>query len=183
MVATTKTTSSPNTPARHIILIGFMGAGKTSVGRRIARLKHLNSIDLDKYIERQEGMRVQDIFATRGELEFRRLELEFLRSMPSREKSILACGGGIVTTPECLELLPKLGCVIYLKVSAQTATKRISNPQSRPLLSNAISPERLLASREPLYLKAAEIVLDTEGLSVKRVAESLISILSERGEL
>jgi shikimate kinase len=172
-----------NQAVRHIILIGFMGAGKTSVGRRIARWEHLSCIDIDYYIERQEQASISEIFRERGEDAFRNLETEFLRTMPGRERTVLSCGGGIVTVAVNRELLRSLGTVVYLRVSAQEVMRRIGGSQTRPLLAGNTSPEQLLAQREPLYEALADFVVNTNDLDLNQVAWETIRRLRVRGEL
>jgi shikimate kinase len=157
-----------------------MGSGKTSVARKLAIWEHLSCIDMDKYIERQSGLSISEIFARYGEQGFRQMESDFLATMPGRERTVLSCGGGIVTREANRKILPTLGTVIYLQVSVQSALKRISKPQSRPLLGDAQSSAALLASREELYRQVADICIDTNGKSIAKVIHLVIAALQER---
>ena len=169
--------------ADHIILIGFMGSGKSTIARKLARRENMNSIDIDKAIERETGKRIAEIFASEGEEGFRARERAFLESMYLKERSILSCGGGVIKTAENRETLKRLGYVIYLEVSAEEALSRISHPETRPLLSGPTPVAELLAQRRPLYEGIADIIFDTNGLSIGRVTHELSQLLHERGIL
>jgi shikimate kinase len=169
--------------ANHIIFIGFMGSGKTSVSRRLARFERMNSIDMDAYIVREAGKSIPQIFATEGEEAFRTRELAFLRSMLVRERSILSCGGGVVTRDESRALLKVLGTVVYLKVDADEAVSRISRPETRPLLSGPTPPAELLAARLRYYEEAADMTVDTRGRSIAQVTSAAQRALRQAGVL
>jgi shikimate kinase len=167
----------------HIILIGFMGSGKTSVSRRLARQKRMNSIDMDAYIERETKMTIPQLFATEGEEAFRAREFDFLLSMLVRERSILSCGGGVVTRDESRELLKALGTVVYLEVDADEAVSRISRPETRPLLAGPTPPAELLAARLRYYEDAADLKVNTCGHTIAQVTSAVRHALSKAGVL
>ena len=169
--------------ADHIIFIGFMGSGKSSVARRLARFEKMNCIDMDEYIEREAGMSISRIFEVEGEKGFRQRERDFLRTMLIRDRCVLSCGGGIVTQEDNRELLKKLGTVIYLKVNAEEAISRIPNPETRPLLSGEILPEELLKARLPYYEETAEVVIDTNGIDINQVTSAVQRALGKMGKL
>jgi shikimate kinase len=200
---TAPATASPNAPATapaairanapadapakklcdHIIFIGFMGSGKSSIARRLARSEKMNCIDMDSCIERDAGMSVQEIFATEGEEGFRARELEFLRTMLIRDRSILSCGGGVIVREESRELLRELGTVVYLKVSAEDAVARISHPETRPLLAGKVPPDVMLASRLRYYEETADLTINTSGRSIHQVVSVVRRALRARGTL
>ncbi len=169
--------------ADHIIFIGFMGSGKSTVSRRLARFENMNCIDMDTYIEREANMKIPEIFKLEGEAGFREREWAFLCSMIARERSILSCGGGVVTNDSSRELLGQLGCVVYLKVDAAEAVSRISRPETRPLLSGEIPPAELLASRLKYYEQAADITIDTNGKTLYQVVTAVQKALRKEGKL
>jgi shikimate kinase len=169
--------------ADHIILIGFMGSGKTSVSRKLARYERMNSIDMDSYIEREAGMTIPQIFETEGEVGFRARELDFLRSMLARERSILSCGGGVVTRDVSRELLKTLGTVVYLVVDADEAVARISRPDTRPLLSGPTPPAELLAARLHYYEEAADLTVETHARTIGQVVSAVQKALRNKGVL
>ena len=169
--------------AEHIIFIGFMGSGKSSVARRLARFEKMSSIDMDSYIEREAGISIPEIFKREGEAGFRTRERQFLLSMASRERCILSCGGGVIVNADSRGLLKQLGTVVYLKVSAEEAVSRISRPETRPLLSGKTPPGEILASRLQYYQEAAEITVDTSGRSIYQVVTLVQRLLRKKGKL
>jgi shikimate kinase len=169
--------------ADHIILIGFMGSGKSSVARRLARLEHMVSIDMDAFIEREAGRGIPAIFAAEGEEGFRLREFDFLCSMPLRDRCILSCGGGVVVRDESRSLLKCLGTVVYLVVDAAEAVSRISRPESRPLLAAAAPPDEILSSRLRYYEDAADLTVNTGGRSLPQVTAAVQRMLRTAGKL
>jgi shikimate kinase len=170
---------------RHIALIGFMGAGKTSVARVLARRSESEFVDLDSAIETLAGESVARIFQQAGESYFRELELKTLREALSREDAcVIACGGGIITNPEVVPLLRERAMVVYLKVDPEVSLARIDNLQSRPLLSKAGSTDAfysLAQSREGLYEAVADISIDTNKRNIDEVAEAVIEHMGRDG--
>ena len=116
-----------------IVLIGFMGTGKTTVGRELADLTGLPFVDLDLEIGRQQGMTIPEIFATEGEKGFRRHESAALKRLADSPPCVLATGGGIVTCEENWPLLHRLGTVVYLRTRWATLQVRLADPAGRPL--------------------------------------------------
>lgn len=169
--------------ARPVFFVGFMGAGKTSVSRRLARLCGIASIDMDSYIERREGRRIRDIFAEGGEGHFRDLETQVLREMTQGDPALVSCGGGVVLRPENREILSEGGFVVFLKVQADEAKSRISDPSTRPLLGDAEAARKTNAERLPLYEEVADVTVDTSGKGVTALAYKVKSILEKEGIL
>lgn len=167
----------------HLILIGFMGSGKSTVARRIARNEEMVSVDMDTYIAREAGMSIPQIFQLEGEDGFRAREHAFLVHMKTSDRCILSCGGGVVTRAENRQLLKNLGTVIYLEVTAEEALSRISHPESRPMLSGSTSPAELLEKRRALYEETADIIFNTNGLTINQVTSRLTYLLKKRGIL
>jgi shikimate kinase len=169
--------------AGHIIFIGFMGCGKSTIARKIARSEGMPVLDMDRAIEQEAGMSIPEIFAAEGEAGFRRREHAFLESLRTHAPCMLSCGGGIITRAENRKMLKALGTVIYLQVSAAEALSRIAHPETRPLLAGAVAPADLLEQRRPLYEETADIIFDTNGLSVGRVSHELARFLKKQGIL
>lgn len=148
----------------HLVLIGPMGAGKSSLARELARLTSRRWLDTDKMVVQRVGLPITEIFARSGEAEFRRLETEALTSLLDHRRLIIATGGGVVTQPENIPTLRALGCVIYLTAKPEVLFERVSRNQQRPLLRTS-DPEgtlrELLAAREPLYQRGAHLTVDT----------------------
>lgn len=169
--------------ARPVFFVGFMGAGKTSVSRRLARLCGIASIDMDSYIERREGRRIRDIFAEDGEGRFRDLETQVLREMTQGDPALVSCGGGVVLRPENRAILREGGFVVFLKVQADEAKSRISDPSTRPLLGDVEAARKTNAERLPLYEEVADATVDTSGKGVTALAYKVKSILEKEGIL
>lgn len=169
--------------ARHILLVGFMGSGKSTVARELSIACGWPVIDMDDGIERMVGRPITDIFADEGEAAFRSYEHEYLLGLADERPSIVSCGGGVVVTEPCRELLPRLGCVVFLEVGADEALARIGSSSSRPLLKGAAEMRVLLEERLPWYRAVADMTIDTSGKEPGRIASELKAALEERGVL
>ncbi|MDO4502423.1 MAG: shikimate kinase [Coriobacteriia bacterium] len=168
---------------RPVFFVGFMGAGKTSVSRKLARMLGLVSIDVDTYIERREERKVSQIFADEGEAGFRRIEAQVLRELAGREPALIGCGGGVVTTPENRQVLKECGTVVFLYVTADEARGRISDLSTRPLFNEIEEARARNAARLPLYQEVATITVDTAGKSVSTIAREVRQALIKEGTL
>lgn len=166
-----------------VFFIGFMGAGKSTVARRLARRFHIASIDIDTYIERMEGKKTTEIFAEIGEEGFRDREEQVLKELSTHEPSFISCGGGIVKRKANRDLLKRTGFVIYLKVNVDEAVDRISNPATRPLLSDLDNARKLNKERMPLYYESADVTLSTAGKASGHVLSVVQRILKKEGIL
>jgi shikimate kinase len=162
----------------NIVLIGFMGSGKSSVARLVASKLGHRFVDTDRLVTNAVGSTIKEIFEQQGENFFRDREAEALRSLQGRSNIVLATGGGIVTRRENIPLLQKLGFVVWLKTSAGVIFERVSRTRKRPLLMTENPRETiaiLLAQRTPLYGETAHHTIDTSALSHEEVAEMIIS--------
>ena len=160
----------------NVILIGFMGSGKTSCGKAYSKLAGTGFSDTDEMIEEQQKMSISDIFEKYGEAYFRKLETELVKSLEGREIGVLSVGGGLAVTPGNGDLLKKIGKVVYLKATKECLVKRLESDTTRPLLAGGNLEEKianLMALREDAYMSAADIVINTEGLSVDEVAKKI----------
>lgn len=166
-----------------VFFIGFMGAGKTSVARRMARLDSVASVDMDTYIERCTGKKVSEIFAVEGEEYFRDIETKTLLELANREPLLISCGGGIVQKEENREILAEKGFVVYLEVSVDEAAERISDVSTRPLFSSLEHAHQINQSRIPLYEAVADVVIDTAGKEIGEIAREVEAVLKEEGIL
>lgn len=166
-----------------MFLVGFMGAGKTSVARRLARTCHVASVDMDTYLERREGRKVKAIFADAGEEGFRAIETCVLRELAEKDPLLVSCGGGVVLKEANRALLKRAGFVIYLKVSADEAASRISDTSTRPLFQDISAARALCIEREPLYAEVADAAIDTTGKSVAAIAREASALLEREGVL
>lgn len=162
----------PGALLRHLVLVGLPGAGKSTVGERVARRLARRFVDLDAEVERRAGMRIAEIFARHGERAFRDYELALTRELALEPPLVLSPGGGWVLQPETLALLRGVASIIYLRVSPEVALRRMAEGVSaRPLLVglDPLSTLRaLLREREPHYL-AADHVVNTDHIDVQEV--------------
>lgn len=166
----------------HVLLIGFMGSGKSTVGRLLAKRLALPFVDLDKRIEQDSGVTVSELFAAEGEQAFRERERSALEALESEPDSVVACGGGVVVVDANRATLRTLGTVIYLRVSAGEALARIGDTTTRPLLAGpgaGIAATALMQARESLYVAAADIVIDTESKDKAAVVDEVLAALDE----
>lgn len=147
-------------PSGNLFLIGPMGAGKTSLGKRLAARFDLEFVDLDEEIERQTGVPVHLIFELDGEAGFRARETRCLRDSAIRNGIVLGCGGGVILAPENRQLLRQHGFVAYLATGVQEQLRRLGRDRSRPLLAVPDRRQRLEAlavERNPLYEETADL--------------------------
>lgn len=164
-----------------VFFVGFMGAGKTSLARKMARRFGTASIDLDSYIVRNAGMSIRDIFDLHGETGFRQIEAQALREVLDLGPSFVSCGGGAVLLPENRRLLKKTGFVVYLQVEPEEAFSRISNHANRPLLARKDEAIRIAHERVSLYDDVAHATIDTAGCQSHEVARKVSALLEEEG--
>jgi shikimate kinase len=160
---------------RNIVLVGFMGAGKSSVGMELARLTGLCLVDLDRLIVERQGRPIKDIFAEEGEGAFRGYETEALRSLSDDAGLVVATGGGVVGRPENWALMRRMGPVVYLRAPWPVLRSRIAGCRERPLAApdrREGQIESLLRQRLPLY-EQASLVVDTEHKTISEIAEEI----------
>lgn len=164
----------------NIILIGFMGAGKSEIGRRLAKELKCNFLDTDELIEKSDGRKIADIFKEEGEDFFRGLETEVLGTLQDYENFVLATGGGIVLKEENVALLKSMGRVVLLFAEPEVIYARVKSKTHRPLLQVA-DPEaeirKILSYRDPFYIKAADFKVDTSKLSPDEVVKGILEWL------
>lgn len=153
-----------------------MGAGKSAVGRQLARMLHLGFVDSDDEIESRTGVDIAFIFEKEGEAGFRRREAKVIDELSQLDGIVLATGGGAVIDPESRSRLGARGYVVYLCTSVEQQLKRTSRGRERPLLENADPTAvlgRLMAERDPLYREIADLVVSTDGRRVQTVAREI----------
>lgn len=167
-----------------LFLIGYMGSGKSTLGRGVAAALGWRFIDTDKEIERREGMSVSEIFATRGEEAFRRMERDLIASVSPDEQVVVSTGGGAPCHFDNMERMNAAGVTVYLKIPAGALAHRLLASRTRRPLIDGKSPEELcafveehLAMREPYYSRAAHVI---EGVGIR--PEHIIETLRTDGE-
>lgn len=158
---------------KRLYFTGFMGAGKTTVGRALAEQLGVTMIDTDRYIEEKVGKSIKQIFAEEGEAVFRRYEREFLRTLPS-DKRIVTTGGGMVIQPENREWMKQTGTVIYLHCEFEEIMRRLAEDDTRPLLSSQRENFRRLWEERLPYYSEADIVIDTTGRRVDDIVQEIM---------
>ena len=160
----------------NISLVGFMGTGKTSAGKLVAKKLGMKYVDTDEVVEENAGMKVSDIFSNFGEPYFRDLEAKAVKQVSERDNQVISCGGGVVLRDENVKNLKRGGPVICLAASPEAVFERVKHETHRPLLKVPDPKERireLLAERAPHYAKADHSI-DTTELSVEQVAAKII---------
>jgi shikimate kinase len=166
----------------NIFLVGLMGAGKTSVGKTLARTLGKTFLDCDHEIERATGVKISHIFEIEGEAGFRQREARMLAQLTAQNNIILATGGGAVLSKENRDLLAANGTVVYLRAPVRSLVKRTRRDRSRPLLQGA-DPAAILTTlyeqRDPLYREVADLTVDTGEQSVRALADKIVSKLQE----
>lgn len=161
---------------RNIILVGFMGTGKSTIGRLLSRSLRYPLVDTDQHIESQQEESISDLFSTYGEGFFRELETTCLQDLMSKNHHVISTGGGIVTTAKNRPLLRELGYVVWLRTSPEEILLRTSKNKNRPLL-NVPDPlpviTKLLDERIPLYQEAAHLSIETDHLRADEIVTGI----------
>ncbi|MHB8511337.1 MAG: shikimate kinase [Actinomycetota bacterium] len=154
-----------------IVLVGFMGSGKSAVARELGPKLQRSVVDLDADVERKAGMKISEIFETHGEESFRKIESEELAKAIAKGDVIIACGGGVVLARQNREALCE-STVIYLRAKPETLVARVGDTNHRPLFK-AHAINELLEEREHLYAEVADVIVDTDELSPVEVADRI----------
>lgn len=163
-----------------VVLTGFMAAGKSAVGRRLARRLGRTFIDTDQLIEALTGRTIPDIFAVEGEKEFRRLEREVVASLTQDPPAVIATGGGTFVDDENRERLRELGVVVCLVTSIDTAVERSKRGGKRPLAAGGRAQlEKLFNKRMPVY-RQADVMVETDGLTIDQSVTRVLGMIEPR---
>lgn len=160
----------------NIFLIGPMGAGKTTVGRRLAELRGMTFADSDHEIEQRTGVDIAYIFEKEGEAGFRRREKHVIAELTAGHGLVLATGGGAVLEPENRQHLASRGFVVYLRATIEHQVRRTGHSDNRPLLQTGDRRgvlEELFALRDPLYREIADLVIETDGRNARALAQEI----------
>ena len=170
---------------RNIFLIGPMGAGKSTIGRHLAKMVKLEFYDSDQVIEERTGADISWIYDVEGEDGFRKREEGIIDELSKLSGIVLATGGGAIVSSANRSVLAARGAVVYLQTSFDAQMQRIARDKKRPLLQQAKAPESdidlqaIMVEREPLYVEIADLAVDTDGRSMKAVTADIIEWLDE----
>ncbi|MFQ6091562.1 MAG: shikimate kinase [bacterium] len=166
---------------RGVVLVGFMGTGKTVVGKKLAERLQMKFIDVDGLIEERSGTSISEIFDRFGEPHFRKVEKEVVAEVSAGDGLVVATGGGAVLDPENVTNLKSMGKMIHLSARPDVILERTKDADDRPLLETADRRKQiaaLLAKRAPFYARA-DYEIDTSELSVEDVVDEIVSYLKE----
>ena len=166
----------------NIFLVGLMGAGKSTIGRQLARELGKQFRDSDSEIEQRTGVNIDVIFDIEGEQGFRRRETRMLKELVEESGMVLATGGGAILASENRQLLRDNGLIIYLKASAEHLAGRVKLDRRRPLLQTGdklAKIRELMIQREPVYLQLADMVVETNNRSIPRVVREISKMIKE----
>ena len=165
-----------------IFLVGPMGAGKTTIGRRLALVLQRDFLDSDQEIEQRAGANIPLIFEVEGETGFRTREKAMIAELTQRPAIVLATGGGAILDPDNRRCLVRRGFVVYLQTSVNEQLSRTCHDHHRPLLQTAdprTRLESLLAIRDPLYREAADLIVTSDGQSPRAIVQKIIKRIQE----
>ena len=165
-------------PRRHLALVGLMGVGKTSVGAAVAARSGRRHMDLDRAVTQLAGRSIGVIFHEGGEAAFRLYEQEALAvQLEAEDPMVISTGGGVLAAGTNREVLARSATVVWLRATPETLAERVGDPTGRPLLADGEPLEvlrRLADERGPAYEAAADVVLDTDGLTIDEVADMVV---------
>jgi shikimate kinase len=164
----------------NIFLIGFMGAGKSTIAKELQKRLGMNLVEMDARIVEEQGMSINDIFAQYGEEHFRDIESQLILTIGDEGSTVVSCGGGVVLRPQNTEYMKKSGKVVYLKTSPETIFERVRHSTDRPILNGNMNVEYiagLLEKRRPLYEGAADITVVTDNRSCEEICSEIIQLL------
>ena len=169
----------------NIVLIGFMGAGKSTISDYLSTMFDMRLVEMDQEISEREQMSIPDIFATYGEEYFRNLETKLLKELQTGKNCVISCGGGVALRAENVVEMKKNGRVVLLTASPETIYERVKDSDDRPVLKgrkNVKGISELMEQRREKYEAAADIVINTDDKTVLQICEELIQRLSEMEE-
>lgn len=167
---------------KNILLIGFMGTGKTTISHELHHITGMEEIDLDAYIVEKAGMPIKEIFEKQGEEYFRNLETDSLGEVLEKTGMIISCGGGTVIREENVSCMRRRGSVIMLTAEPRTVYERVKDTDDRPVLNGNMNVEyiaSLMEKRSNLYLRAADIVVSTDGKSVGDICGEILEKMAQ----
>ena len=163
----------------NLFFIGFMGVGKSTIARMVAKEINARLIEMDETIEAEEGSSINEIFAAKGEEYFRDLETALIERISEQEGMVVSCGGGAVLRPQNLELMKKSGKIIYLSATPETIFRRVRYSNNRPLLRDNMNVEyitQLMERRIGIYEQAADVIIVTDDKNKPEILAEVLEI-------
>lgn len=163
---------------KNIYLIGFMGAGKSTVAKELVAAVDAKGVEMDQLIEEQQKMPITEIFEKYGEEHFRDLETELLKSLAKEENLVVSCGGGSVLRDENTAFMKENGCIVLLTAEPETIYERVKNSTNRPILNGNMNVEYirgLMEKRRERYESVADIRVATDGKDIKTICGEILS--------
>lgn len=170
---------------KNIFLIGFMGAGKSTIAMQLSRQYGRKVLEMDQVIEEREGMRISDLFERHGEEYFRGLETRLLEELEDRENLVVSCGGGAPLRVCNVEAMKRGGWVIYLTATPETVLERVKNSHNRPVIEknkNVTFISELMEQRREKYQAAADLTIATDDRTAEEICEEIMRRLQENFE-
>jgi shikimate kinase len=171
---------------RNVYLVGLMGAGKTTIGRTLARRLDLDFVDSDREIEARTGVSIPTVFEIEGESGFRKRETQVISDLSRQSNQVVATGGGVVLSPENRHNMSESGFVVYLNVPPHTLWERTRHDRNRPLLQvedPLLRLKELYAQRDPFYREVANLVVDGSRINAQGVLQLLVTEVGEQWKL
>lgn len=166
----------------NIMLIGFMGAGKTTVSKKLSVDLKLPEVDMDSYIVRHEGRTITQIFDEEGEDGFRKIETKCIKEIQKVKGRIVSCGGGAVLKDENVKIMKESGIIVLLTATPETIYNRVKNNNDRPILNGNMNVEfieQLMNKRKDRYLQVADVIIATDDKDVSDISKEIQAKLSE----
>lgn len=170
-------------PDGNLFLIGFMGAGKSTVAQALSALYGMEVVEMDEAIEHQARMPISDIFATLGEEAFRQMETELLTTLEPGKRLVVSCGGGVAMREVNVQAMRRCGCIIWLTAQPETILARVAGSGSRPLLEGHKDIgyiQSMMAQRQPKYEAAADVAVATDGKDAAQICNGILAAMKER---
>jgi len=160
----------------NIVLIGFMGSGKTTISSQLAKKLQLNYLEMDDLVLKKSKRKdINQIFAIDGELKFRELEITVSKQLIKSKNTVISTGGGVVMNKIIIDYLKKSGLIIFLETSFAEIEKRLNSDRSRPLFKNKNQSKELFKLRQPLYKVYSNLTIKTDGQTVNKIIKNIIT--------